>query len=523
MAEPSDLQYARMGLREEARWPRLVRCVIAVAVGSVFAAALCAVRTTRQQRKLRTAAEPLGAVRTSRSGYFLQLSDVHLDPWYNASMGRACFCNAPAGAEERATCAASSTGSALGQHGCDAPVALLHSLLAAAVARAPPGGYDWVLVTGDYTRHGMGKQKSPHRQAVVRGIMREVKKAVEKYFPNVAVHHGLGVEPYILGNNDFTADYNETVTDPTRGTNPWFSFLAPSAAGSAAALTASDNKHPTPLAFTDADWSPLDDQATFVFGGYGMRRLTDQLYVISLNTVVYSTHFKWKRSTPEEDPFRQLHWLVRALEWLRKGNLAGGQEVKALITGHIPPTMDHFKFQALWRDRFVKAYLGIIANYTDVVSAQLFAHMHCDTFRLPPAGTAGTPVFITSSISPVFDNNPSFRVWKYSGPAVLDYTMYGGDIIRDGLSKELSFQPLYSAAEAYGLNAMTTEEWRKKVADQLPSDDVVWEKYMSRLWQRSSGSLVEASIKSPEYRQKAVCSINNMRKGDFEACVAAQA
>jgi len=392
------------------------------------------------------------------------------------------------------------------------------ALRAAAAARAPPGGYDWVLITGDYTRHGMEEHQSPRSKAIVRGIMRQAVGAVREYFPDVALHHGLGYEPYILGNNDFTADYNETVTDPRNGTNPWFSFLAPSAAASAAALAASSHEQ-RPLAFDDAEWSPLDDQATFVYGGYGMRKLTHELYMISLNTVMYSTNYHWEHD-PEEDPFRQLRWLTRALEWLRKTN-RDGSKVKALVTGHIPPTTDHFKFKALWRDRFVKAYLAVIGNYTDVIAAQLFAHMHCDTFRLPPTDVAGPPVFITSSISPVFDNNPSFRVWKYSGPAVVDYTMYSADI-ESAPRQDLSFEPLYTATEAYGLKAMTTEEWRTKVADKLATDDKVWEQYMSRLWQRGSGPAVQANTKSMAYRRKAVCAVKNIRRGDFEACVAAQ-
>jgi len=452
----------------------------------------------------------------------LQLSDAHLDPWYNASMGHACFCNVPASKEEQASCAATSTGNAFAQTGCDGTRRLLLSVLDAAVAQAPPGGYDWILITGDYTRHKMDRHRSANRQVAVRRIMQEVVEAVRAHFPQTKVHHGLGYEPFILGNNDFTADYNETVTDPRHGANPWFSYLDPTAAASVAAVSASAGKTPPLLAFADADWSPLDDEATFVFGGYGMRKLTDELYMISLNTVVYSTNFQWKKER-QEDPFRQLRWFRKALEWLRKANREGGRQAKTLITGHIPPTVDHYKFKSLWRPYFQDAYLGIVGNYSDVVAAQIFAHMHTDTFRLFPAagGSLPPPLFISSSISAIFGNNPSFRVWKYGGSDVLDYTVYGTEI-RAGPQEALPFHKLYSAKEAYGLNAMSDAEWRTKVSEKMTIEDAVWMQYMHRLKQGQWNEELGSDARSREYRHKAICAVNNVRRADFEACLASE-
>ena len=45
-----------------------------------------------------------------------------------------------------------------------------------------------------------------------------------------------------------------------------------------------------------------------------------------------------------------------------------------------------------------------------IVSAQLFGHVHKDEIRILPKAPRGAgPIFLSSSLSPVYYNNPSFK------------------------------------------------------------------------------------------------------------------
>ena len=311
----------------------------------------------------------------------------------------------------------------------------------------------------------------------------------------------------MLGNNDYTRDYDVPLTDAGAGPNPWFSFLsAPWAAATS-----------PPQA--GQEWSPLDDLETFRAGGYGMRRLSAQLYLVTLNTVVYSPRFP---NAPGRDPFGQLAWLDRTLGWLERQG-AGAGAAKALITGHIPPGIDSWSFEPLWSERFAERYARLAARHDRVISAQLFAHQHCDTFRLLPASLGVThPVFVASAVSPVYVNNPSFRVWRYEGTELLDYTAYAADL-EAGPQERLRFAAWPSARDAYGLLAQTAAEWRTRVAERLAKDDAVWARYLRSTWQRTSGPELAAAMASPGFRAKTACSVLHFLRADFEACAAAAA
>jgi len=352
----------------------------------------------------------------------------------------------------------------------------------------------------------------------VRHIVRQVISVAQEYFPNTALHHGLGYEPLVLGNNDFARDYGLPLTDPQDGANPWLSFLA--AKGSP--LFLSDEHSSGSGSATRKEWSPLDDATTWSRGGYGMRRLSESIYLISLNTIVYSSNYPWDDQR-DDDPFGQFAWLERALAWLRsqQHSGSGGNAPKALLTGHIPPTLDNFHFKPLWSENFAERYTRLAAAYDDVISGQLFAHTHCDTFRVLPSANVSHPLFISSALSPVYENNPSFRVWKYRGSELLDYTVHAADLDPAGPQRGLAFHPLYSAMSDYGLSTLSSAaEWREKVADRLAHDDEVWGQYVQRLWQRPSGAKVEAALRDGGFRARSVCSITHVLRTDFEACVA---
>lgn len=449
------------------------------------------------------------------SGTFLQISDVHLDAWYNESLSRQCFCsNMPAATpglskSDVATCSASSTGNRFGQHGCDTPLALLQSTFEAAAAKAPPGGYDWVFITGDLVRHRMLQLPAEARPAEVRRIMQITLDLLGQHFPSATVHHGLGHDIFTTGNADFPGNYNVSVTDPTREDNPWFASL-------------------TPLLFHQSgdgrvshDASSLlggDKKNTFARGGYFAERLTDSLYVVSLNTVIYS------RQQRSDDPFDQFQWLRTFLQGLRARALnatSASAVPRALILGHIPPVVNNFHFQEQWQELYSKLYWEIISQYADLIAGQLFAHLHTPLFRLLPQQGFLTPLFVAGSVSPVYENNPSFRVWRYEGSHLLDYTDYFGHLRSDGPQDVFSFDKQFSACKMFNLSSLAVSEWRSRVYDRMGSDDSIWRRYMmSSHVTTESGPQFEAALTSRNFRDKTVCSVGFVHYDQFQRCLA---
>jgi len=464
-------------------------------------------RTTWQSN---LAVAPTKSQRAAGSGVFLQISDIHLDPWYDGSLSRDCFCNrfGLANISDLSSCRVNSTQNRFGQRGCDTPYALLQSTLAAAAANAPKGGYDWIFVTGDYVRHFIENVPTVSSAAAVREVIQTVGGLIRSHFPETAVHHGVARDVYLLGdtgNNDFPGDYNVTVTDPNYGRNPWFASLVPMLLPK---LNAVHN---------NGQRSILDDaRATFSRGGYFVQRLTPDLCVLSINTAVYHK----RHST--DDPFGQFKWLRSVMMELRAGTaIAGGaaQQPRALIVGHIPPVLDHYHFEPLWEPFYARSYLEIVSQNSDLIAGQLFAHLHTPLIRLLPSQSGALPLFIAGGVSPIYENNPSFRVWRYSGSQLLDYTDFYGNLVEDGPQGNFSFDAHVNALKTFNLSSLEAKEWQQKVILKLETSDDVWQRYLRSVYLKDGGHQLEERLMSSALRTKTMCSIENINQLEFQKCL----
>ena len=369
-------------------------------------------------------------------GKFLHFSDFHLDLLYRSDFGSACFCNDPflsnstisqsttattvANVSTAATAGAATTSGGvppavdaaadrcrlsdpdeilrLGRHGCDSSEMLINRTLAR--AREVLAQPDFILVTGDYVRHDTDNilDGGEQRVALILRTIERVAELIDAFFPTTSTHHA--VEPYYepvvvnaLGNNDLDGDYNLLV--PASETeSPWLVRVAP--------------------AFFRSLES--NQSVTFRLGGYYVQEVLPGLHVISLNTVVYSPHHRPSNVTLT-DPFGQFAWLQATLANLD----VNSSTVGVYIVGHIPPTIDQYSFALQWEERFADQYFGIVRRFRQLVLGQLFGHVHCNTFRvlqLPAIngstdGPVDAPVFVTTAITPVYQNNPGFRVWEF--------------------------------------------------------------------------------------------------------------
>ena len=346
----------------------------------------------------------------AETGRFLWFSDLHYDPFYGRggawlSRGAGCaFDDAPSD----------------GQVECDAPLALINSALRAAKSLPPP---DFILVTGDLSRHGTDQLDQPEETLV--DIFNAVAQAFKSAFPRSSL-------VFCLGNNDAIADYYLDVDDPK-----------------IFRLAMNTNMRHI-LAKSEVE--------TFRRGGFYSRPMRNNVKIIALNTVIYSMNHQPRYSG--DDPLGQFAWLETKLSRTRQ---EGG---RVMIVGHIPPTIGSFRRAQFWQNRYLNQYLDLIEEYSDIVSCQLFGHLHSDEFRLLPLQNT-SPIFLGSSITPIFGGNPSFRVVYYDDTRgdVENYDSLYLDLSRSG--SNATWKKLYSFREAYGVTNMSTAAMRS-VVDGLP-------------------------------------------------------
>ena len=158
--------------------------------------------------------------------------------------------------------------------------------------------------------------------------------------------------------------------------------------------------------------------------GYFARTLTAggrNIKVIALNTVPYSPKDQCVagKTFRQKDVDAQMTWLARQLEDIH------GEE-KAIIIMHIPPGKDGFKKAAnesLWDSALPvqRQFLGIVAANKGKIAGILAGHSHKDGLRiLRNADTSAGVLFSIPSISPVYNNNPGFKMISYN-PSTLEW------------------------------------------------------------------------------------------------------
>ncbi|KAF4638373.1 hypothetical protein TGRH88_059810 [Toxoplasma gondii] len=175
---------------------------------------------------------------------------------------------------------------------------------------------------------------------------------------------------------------------------------------------------------------PLDkrNRETFLRGLYYETRLRSRanIRILVLNSFLYSVPDNddprgspvSSSSTPEttegaresdeeqDDPHGQLAWLEARLRSAR------ARRHQVILAGHIPPGVaedaeDSFEGRSkpLWKAKFTRRYLEITRQFSDVILAHLFGHLHRDAFRVlspssPPPSPSSFSPFLPSACLP---------------------------------------------------------------------------------------------------------------------------
>ena len=172
-----------------------------------------------------------------------------------------------------------------------------------------------------------------------------------------------------------------------------------------------------------------------------------QYKVLVLNSVLFSSR---AQSPAVARAARvQLAWLQTELQ------TAKVQHQKVLIAFHIPIGIDVYKtitsfftrVQEFWMPAYTQAFKKILGDNTNVVTGILAGHLHMDSFEILTTNSVDKiPVSIVPAVSPIFGNNPGFKMYRYDASTfkLNNYETYYYPLNTDKKwEKEYSFEAIY--------------------------------------------------------------------------------
>ncbi|CCW60754.1 unnamed protein product [Phytomonas sp. EM1] len=294
------------------------------------------------------------------------VSDVHYDPFY--------------GQKNAFSHCTSAANAALGEPGCDSPKALMDSMASDISLQKS----DFTLYAGDWQRHKFDAKLVADVLFV--DMNKSFSSILTLNLPPVKSFSGA------WGNNDVVPDYYFDVTKK-------------------------DHVHlKERIKILNGSLYSKEEADTMVQCAFFSRRL-EEVSFVNLHSLIWSTTLKPPLADNVDDPCGQFAFLEKELEFARK------KSKKVVIIAHIPPILDTYivirngKFSnashdMLWNESFYKRYINLMSAFQDVVSAQLFGHLHL--FYLLCFPGIGSPAFVLPSISPIYGNVPSYLLSTFS-------------------------------------------------------------------------------------------------------------
>jgi sphingomyelin phosphodiesterase acid-like 3 len=123
----------------------------------------------------------------------------------------------------------------------------------------------------------------------------------------------------------------------------------------------------------------------------------------------------------------ELSWFHQELEKATK------KHQRVLIAMHIPMGIDvytslfnPFRIVEFWKSSYAQQFLADIQNFSSVIMGVFPGHLHADVFQIYRTNGEAIPFTGTPSISPIFGNNPAFKIYSYSTKSLrlVDFVTY---------------------------------------------------------------------------------------------------
>lgn len=336
----------------------------------------------------------------SQPFYFLALSDIHFDP-FTACVGRRSSRPCPLIVELRAAPAAAWPAILAKQDKVqqsfnrDTGFVLLQNSLREAKSAAAKYHPDVVFVLGDTLAHEFRfKYKTFAHDYSQAGYRAFVLKTLE--FMNVMLHQAFPDENVLVltGNND---TYSRNYESEPNGAF----FQDAGRAWSSLLQRASDRQQM---------------QSAFAAGGYYALDMPQhpRIRVIALNSVLFSK--KARGVNVRLAAQVEIGWLHQQLQ------LAKDKHQQVLITMHIPPTLNLSLLQSInlfdahqfFQNDYLQQLRSEFAAFYPQIAGVMTGHLHYDWEQRFSVGHGQHLLMITvPSISPVFGNDPAFKVFHY--------------------------------------------------------------------------------------------------------------
>jgi len=429
---------------------------------------------------------------------FLSFSDVHFDPYYDSTLfGQLSESDYTQWEKIFAT----SRIKLPSAYGDDSNYPLLISSLTDMVSRIPDP--DFIIITGDFMSHDFNERffhfsKSTDTTRLydfIEKTIRFVTSTIIKYYPDELIFPS-------LGNDD--ANCGNYMVDPG---GKFLEMIA------------------------DA-WKPLVNrsginsnfQKDFSKGGYCMLNVPDETNckLIVLNTIYFSINYVNSCGNQWSDPgMDELNWLYETLLNCKMNN------EKVWLYFHIPPGVDiygtiHGKGNCenmtvnSYLTRYNEEFISILKKFSDVINASFAGHFHRDDFRLlykdySPASF----ISISSSVSPVYYNNPSYKVFTYDKK---DFTLqnYDSYYLDRTDANNTAWKFLYNFDDAYKQNGINAKSF-ENIFRLVDSDSLIRENYIKAY--TSNASTFTKDLSNWFYNW---CGMVHLSENDYGDCLCNQ-
>jgi sphingomyelin phosphodiesterase acid-like 3 len=255
------------------------------------------------------------------------------------------------------------------------------------------------------------------------------------------------------------------------------------------------------------------------WGSYSVTHPSLRHYrVIAVNSVYFSPKYQNACSEIAADPAKEeMRWLGSELAKAR------GHKEKVWLLFHIPPGVDGYatshskksgqeKTVFMWEPVYTEEFQKLLTQYHDTVTVSLAGHDHMDDFRL----MTNSLVLMTPALSPVFKQNPAFRVVSFrSNGALSDSTTYylsNLDDVLNGIAPEWKLE--YSFASTWGFSQLDFKNFLK-----LHSEIGVKPAVRDRWSTLYSVSHPQAKEITRQTFPQLFCATGHSTKAAFEKCV----
>lgn len=420
----------------------------------------------------RSASRPAPRVGDAGVGTFLHFSDIHFDSMYSAGALSQCSYPICCRVQYGMGTNASNTAGKFGEYNCDSSAALLASF--ASNIKAVAAGADFALWTGDDPPHDVWSQSREYVLASAFNVTQIVLKA-------------LGSLPVVpaLGNHE---------------SFPVNQFEGPSG----------DNWLYSTLAKYWGQWLSAEAQQELNYGGYYSQLLPGtSLRFVAVNSMYCGDGNYWLILN-QTDPGDQQQWLAKTLAASRAAR------EKVYILGHIP-------WGGGCQEPYSSQINALVADFKDVVVASFFGHTHMDEWQIHRDSVTWTePLsvgFVSPSVTPDTDVNPSFRVYLYNRSTfeVLDIHQYVFNLTDANKRGVPSWNLSYTMRAEYGMDGLAAGDFQDLLS-RMATDDSLWAKFMLNRYTQHKFPGTDPAICDSSCRASVLCYLAFAGTNQQNAC-----